>query len=103
MTPERIARHKAEQILRERLQSKTCGLWPYCDCHETLEKWAYDLSDEQRIWPMDLLEWGETTIFISLCCIAKYCPDKAIKVYAKRQLQDEFWDHQKALSVKGWQ
>jgi hypothetical protein len=89
--------------ISEILNRKQCDLWPECGCHETLAQWAHDLSEEKRIWPIELLEWSETTIFISLACVAKFCPDRAMKAYAKRQLQDEFWDHQKALSVKGWQ
>ena len=89
--------------ISEILNRKQCDLWPECGCHETLAQWAHDLRDEKRIWPMELLEWGETTIFISLACVAKFCPDRAMKAYAKRQLHDEFWDYQKALSVKGWQ
>ena len=54
-TPEMV---RAEQIISKRLNAKHCELWPECSCYETLGKWAHDLSDEQRIWPIDLLEWA---------------------------------------------
>ena len=95
-TPEMV---RAEQILSKRLNAKHCELWPECGCHETLEKWAHDFSDEQRIWPMDLLEWAETSIFITLACVGRYCPDPIVKAWAKQQLRDKWWDRQKAMGV----
>jgi len=101
--PRRTRLQKAKQILEERLRGGVCNLWPYCGCHETLEQWAENLSDGERIFPMEQLDWAQTTIFISLCCMAKYCPDLGMRVYAMGQLQDKFWDEQKMLSVHGWQ
>jgi hypothetical protein len=93
MTP--AQREIAETILNR----KTCELWPCCGCYETLTKWGNDLSNEERIWPTDLLEWAETSIFITLACVAKYCPDPATKAYAQQQLRARFWDRQKAMGV----
>lgn len=90
---------KAIRIYRERVDAKYCRLWPDCGCYETLAKWGDDLSDEERIWPIDLLAWAETSIFITLACVARYCPDPAVKAYAKQQLRDRFWDRQKSLGV----
>jgi hypothetical protein len=59
--------------------NKTCQLWPCCGCHETLERWATDLIDEEKIWELDVLEAGEVMVFISLCCVARHCPDRATK------------------------
>jgi|SRR6516162_3483690 hypothetical protein len=90
---------KAIQIYRERVNAKHCELWPDCGCHETLAKWGNDLSDEERTWPMDVLAWAETSIFITLACVARYCPDKGIKAWAKQQLSDRWWDRQKSIGI----
>jgi len=71
------ASERAARMLQKRLNQRHCELWPECGCHETLAKWANDLSDEEKIWPMDLFEWAETSIFITLACVARYCPDPA--------------------------
>ena len=94
-----IARVKAKQALHERLTAKTCGLWPHCGCCETLDKWAKDLSDEERIWPLDLLDWAETSVFINLACVSRYCPDPIVKRWAKQQLRDKFWLRQKSMGI----
>jgi len=70
-----------------------------CGCCETLEKWAKDLSDEERIWDMEMLEWCETSIFITLACVERYCPDPIVKAWAKQQLRDKWWDRQKAMGI----
>jgi len=51
---------------------------------------------------LEVLQAGEINLFVSLCCIAKHCPDKETKLYARRQLMKDFWSYQKSLSVKGW-
>jgi hypothetical protein len=93
------ASERAARMLQKRLNQRHCELWPECGCHETLAKWANDLSDEEKIWPMDLFEWAETSIFITLACVARYCPDPATKLYAKEQLQKGFWDRQKSMGI----
>jgi hypothetical protein len=90
---------KASKALHERLNAKHCALWPDCGCSETLEKWGRDLSNQERIWPMDLLEWAETSIFITLACVGRYCPDPMVKAWAKQQLKDKFWQRQKAMGI----
>jgi len=95
-TPEIV---RAEQIISKRLNVKHCELWPECSCYEILGKWAHDLGDEQRIWPIDLLEWAETSIFITLACVGRYCPDPIVKAWAKQQLKDQFWQRQKAMGI----
>ena len=74
-------------------------MWPACGCCETLEKWAKDLSDEERIWDMEMLEWCETSIFITRACVERYCPDPIVKAWAKQQLRDKWWDRQKAMGI----
>jgi hypothetical protein len=91
------ASEKAAQMLRERFAGEVCQLWPRCGCHETLRRWLYDLNDAERVWPRDVLEWAETSIFISLACVARHCPDPVVKAYAAGQLRDKFWDHQRAM------
>jgi hypothetical protein len=91
---------KAAQIFREMLAGEVCQLWPRCGCHETLSRWLYDLNDDERVWPRDVLEWAETTIFISLACTARHCPDPVVKAYAVEQLRDKFWDRQKAMGMQ---
>jgi len=95
-TPEIV---RAEQIISKRLNAKYCELWPHCGCAETLDKWGKDLSDEKRLWPTDLLDWAETSIFINLACVARYCPDPVVKAWAKQQLQDQFWQRQKSMGI----
>jgi len=63
----------------------------------------YKTANVRKQSKFEQLEWAETTIFLSLTCIAKFCPDIAMKQYARRQLEDTFWSKQKALSVEGWQ
>jgi len=89
---------KAARMMQE-FRTYGCTLWPECACHETLEKWASDLSDEEKIWDMDVLAWAETSIFITLACISKYCPDPTMKIYAKHQLSKRFWDRQKSMGL----
>jgi len=95
-TPEIV---RAEQIISKRLNAKYCELWPECGCYETLGKWAHDLGDEQRLWESDLLEWAETSIFITLACVGRYCPDPIVKAWAKQQLKDQFWQRQKSMGI----
>ena len=83
----------------QEFQRRGCTLWPLCSCHDTLAKWRDDLSDEEKIWQMDALAWAETSIFITLACVSKYCPDPAMKLYAKHQLSKRFWNRQKAMGL----
>jgi hypothetical protein len=76
---------KAEKALHERLNAKHCALWPHCGCCETLEKWGRDLSDEERTWDLEVLDWAETSIFITLACVGRYCPDPIVKSWARQQ------------------
>ena len=86
----------------ENVDDRECELWGNCSCFWTLELWGRLLQDENKTWFMDELEWGETTLFISLACIAKHCPNQESKAYAQRQLEDKYWAKQKAMSPKGW-
>lgn len=90
---------QAARILSERLNAKHCELWPDCGCYETLAKWGQDLSDEEKVWDTEVLSWAETNIFITLACIARYCPDPKMKAYAKQQLRNRFWDRQKSMGI----
>jgi len=48
---------------------------------------------------MDSLEWAETSIFITLACVGRYCPDPIVKAWAKQQLKDKFWQRQNAMGI----
>jgi hypothetical protein len=93
---------KSEQVarmVRQRLNQQSCELWPLCGCHETLAKYADELSDEGKVWDPEVLAWAETSIFITLACVSRYCPDLETRLYAIRQLQDKWWDRQKAMGL----
>jgi len=94
-----IARVIAKRNFEKRLTAKSCGLWPECSCYSTIEHWAKQLSDEEKIWDMEVLEWAETSVFITLACCAHYCPDPVVKGWAKSQLKDKFWRRQKSLGI----
>ena len=83
----------------QRKRERGCELWPSCSCNSTLAKYADELSDQEKIWDMSVLQWAETSIYITLSCVAQYCPDLAMKRYAWQQLQKSFWDRQRALDV----
>jgi hypothetical protein len=89
---------KAARMLQQRL-TEGCTIWPHCGCHETLAKYASELSEEEKIWDTEVLAWAETSIFITLACIGRYCPDLAMKLYAKQQLTKGFWDRQKSMGI----
>jgi hypothetical protein len=95
MTP----KEQALQMLREMQRTKTCSIWPSCSCSKTLRRWIYNLNDEERVWPMDVLECAESLIFISLECVSHHCPDEVVRAYAVEQLQNKWWDKQKAMSI----
>jgi hypothetical protein len=87
------------ETLRRMLETKVCGLWPECGCYHTLVRWQENLRDEERVWEPEQLEWAETTIFFSLACVARHCPDPVTKAYAKGQLRKRFWDRQKSMCI----
>jgi hypothetical protein len=89
---------RAKQILKERLEGGACN-WPLCSCYSALAEWSEKLSDEERVFPMEMLEWGETSVFISLCCMQAHCCDLEQRIYAAGQLLDPFWERQKAMSI----
>jgi hypothetical protein len=93
------ARLQAKRVLHDRLNAKHCELRPDCGCCETLEKWGNDLSDDKRIWDVEVLDWAETSIFITLACVERYCPDPIVKGWARQQLKDRFWQRQKAMGI----
>jgi hypothetical protein len=88
-----------EQLLNITLSRKECSNWPDCSCYSTLKLWGQNLQDLTTAWKPHELEWGETTIFISLACISTYCPDKDVRNYARRQLQKPFWDRQMSMGI----
>jgi hypothetical protein len=87
-----------EEALRM-LRAKQCRRWPECDCYATLLLWAANLQDEGTTWEPEELEWAQTTIFLSLACMTKRCPDERMKAYAREQLKDRYWDRQKGLGI----
>jgi hypothetical protein len=67
--------------------------------YATLLLWAANLQDEGMTFKPGDLEWAQTTIFLSLACMTKRCPDRRMKAYAKEQLRDQFWLKQKANGI----
>jgi len=74
---------------------KRCSLWPDCACHENLVHWQQNLMDEEIVWSLEELRGIETLIFITLTCVAAYCPNKKIRLYAQCQLANRYWDRQR--------
>jgi hypothetical protein len=80
-----------------------CTLWPECGCRWLLERYANLLLDDDTIWSLEDLEVGEDMIFVTLCCVQKYCPDPRIRQSIKQQLRKSFWIRQKIKSpMGGW-
>jgi hypothetical protein len=76
---------RAAELLKERLRNKRCQLWPACSCYEQLLQWRKNLiDDDETIWRLDQLEWMETSIFVCLACVVKYCPDKVVRASARK-------------------
>jgi hypothetical protein len=48
---------------------------------------------------MEVLDWAECNLFITLSCVARYCPDLQVKLWAKSQLNNKFWNYQKSLGI----
>jgi hypothetical protein len=65
-----------------------------------LAQWKKNIvDDEETIWSLEQLDWAETAIFITLACMERHCPDPSMRAYAKGQLQDQFWNRQKSMSI----
>lgn len=81
--------------ISELINAKRCALWPDCACHETLVHWQDKLENDYKGWSNEKLRWAETSIFITLSCVAKRCPNRKIKSWAMVQLLNPYWDRQK--------
>jgi hypothetical protein len=57
------------------------------------------LADDERNWRREDLQAIEDVVFVSLCCLSVRCPDHVIRMWAKAQLIDPFWNAQKARSI----
>jgi hypothetical protein len=80
--------------------TRRCNLWPLCACYTQLSRYGKELQDETKIWPMDELAIAEMMIFVNLACVAKYCPDKRIRAFARNHLSQPFWDRQRAMGIQ---
>jgi len=76
---------------------KRCQRWPHCDCQSSLDRWRNELSDPDRVWEPEMLEWAETDIFLSLSCMSHHCPGPLMRAYAIEQLSDPYWIRQKLM------
>jgi hypothetical protein len=77
------------------IRAKRCALWPDCSCRSTLIHWQDKLLNDYKGWGNEQLRWAETSIFITLSCVAHRCPDRKIKTWAMIQLLNPWWDRQK--------
>ena len=85
-----------DQILFNKiLNSKQCGLWPECACNKTLVHWQSKLLTKHYRWKFESLLWADTSIFLTLSCVAERCPSRKIKTYAQMQLLNPWWDRQR--------
>ena len=77
-----------------------CDSWPdRCGCDGHIGRFGEMLSDDERIWSREDIQVFEDMIFISLCCLSVRCPDHVVRMWAKAQLVDPWWDDQKARSI----
>jgi hypothetical protein len=76
------------------LNNKHCNAWPDCACKKTLAHWQDKLLDGGS-WELENLSWAETSIFITLSCVAERCPERRVKAYAQMQLLNPWWDRQR--------
>src|SRR5262245_34403430 len=60
------------------IRAKRCDLWPDCSCPSTLVHWQQKLLHDYKGWSYEQLRWAETSIFITLSCVEKRCPDRKI-------------------------
>jgi hypothetical protein len=91
MTRWPLSKHDIHRLINAR----TCTLWPECSCHHTLIHWQEQLANDELSWTVPELAWAETTIFFSLSCVAKHCPDQEIKSYCQDQLASPWFDRQR--------
>jgi hypothetical protein len=90
-----MSEHHRRSAAVELLSAKRCGLWPDCACHQTLLHWQRRASDEGLIEAPEQLAWAETSIFLTLSCIAERCPSSRYRTYAAMQLLNPWWDRQR--------
>jgi len=79
----------------EYLNAKRCHLWPDCACKPNLVHWQNKLSDNETKWSFEDLRWAETSIFLTLSCVAESCPSPKYRAYAQVQLLNPYWDRQR--------
>jgi len=84
-----------QERISKLLHAKRCALWPHCGCHSTLVHWQNKLTNDYKGWSPEQLQWAETSIFITLSCVANRCPNRKIKTWAMMQLLNPWWDGQK--------
>ena len=82
-------------LLNKILNAKKCNLWPECACNKTLAHWQRQLLTNSYPWTFESLSWADTSIFITLACVAERCPSRKVKTYAQMQLLNPWWDRQR--------
>jgi hypothetical protein len=87
--------NRASVALAELQKSKRCSLWPDCGCKAQLVHWQERVCDHDEEWEFESIRWAETSIFITLSCLADRCPDRRIRNYANCQLLSPWWDRQR--------
>jgi hypothetical protein len=67
-----------------------------CECRERLGCLAETLSDEDRLFKPWQIQAIEDVVFCMLSGIEHHCADPVMRMWARAQLTDPWWDYQKA-------
>jgi hypothetical protein len=86
--------NRASEYLADLLKAKRCALWPDCGCKAQLVEWQSQLRTKKD-WDFESLRWAEISIFITLTCVANWCPVRRYRTYAQIQLLNPWWDRQR--------
>jgi hypothetical protein len=87
-------RDDRQRHINEFLNAKRCQAWPECACHKTLVHWQDKLLANAS-WEFESLAWADTSIFFTLSCVAKRCPERRARAYAQVQLLNPWWNRQR--------
>jgi hypothetical protein len=75
---------------------RRCELYPHCACKPQLEEWQRKLADDDRRWSFEELSYCDHSLWCTLNCLSRFCPDRNIRAYAQAQLLNPwFTRHQK--------
>jgi hypothetical protein len=79
---------RGSKLEKELLKEDECSLWPDCACHDNLIKWQEALTDEDRTFSPEQIEWAEEVLFATVACVSAHCPDPKVKAYSAIQLRN---------------